>query len=57
MIPKIDIIKEGLENVRGGIFNFTVAIEDKKEDCIKDCLMVNKDIIGSIKGRATEVTP
>lgn len=51
MIPKIDIIKEGLENVRGGIFNFTVAIEDKKEDCIKDCLEVNRDIIGSIKGR------
>lgn len=53
MIPKIEIIKDGLANVRGGFFSFAFAAEAAKEDCIKDCLSVNNDVVGSIKGRVT----
>lgn len=51
MIPKIEIIKDGLTNVRGGFFNFSVAVEAPQEDCLKDCLSVNDDVVGTIKGR------
>lgn len=53
MIPKIEIIKEGLTNVRGGSFSFAIAASPTDVDCIKDCIIVNNDVIGSIKGRVT----
>lgn len=51
MIPKIEIIKEGLSNVRGGAFSFATAVESQSEDCLKDCLVVNDDTVGTLKGR------
>ena len=53
MIPKIELIKKGLSNVRGGCFNFTVAVESPKEDCVKDCLCLDDQVVGSVKGRVT----
>lgn len=57
MIPKIEIIKEGLTNVRGGAFSFNAPVVVPKEDCLKDCLIVNEDVVGSIKGRVQSQEP
>lgn len=58
MTPKIEIIKEGLANVRGGLFNIDPDPPVlQQQDCIMDCLKVNSDIIGSIKGKVTTEEP
>lgn len=54
MIPKIEIISEGLSNVRGGAFNFATAVESPVKDCLLDCLVVNDDTVGTLKGRVKQ---